>query len=155
MADSKISFSVNEDSLSVTVDPKMSLAHVLRNVLGLRGTRLGCEQGNCGACTVTVGGRAVQSCDITVEAVAGQEVVTIDHLARHDPPHPLVGALLDADAGQCSFCLAGIVMSALPLYGRADGRDELVPALGRNLCRCGAHRRILDALGRALDEAAP
>lgn len=128
---------------------------VLRNELGLRGTRLGCEEGTCGACTVVVDGRAVQACSLTNESVRNKEVLTIDALAADDPPHPLVEALLSEDAGQCGYCLAGIVMAAYPLYGGTADRGALRKALERNLCRCGSHQRILNALDRALTKATP
>lgn len=150
----RFALEVNGRAVAVTAPPETPLAMALRNQLGLRGTRLGCEQGSCGACTVVVDGQAVRSCDTTIEAAAGRSVVTIDHLAQ-DPPHPLVEALLAADAGQCCFCLAGIVMATLPMYGSHVGRGEIAAAIDGNLCRCGAHGRILKALETALAEAAP
>ena len=141
---------VNGTAVRIDADPKMSLALALRNHLGLRGTRLGCEQGACGACTVMIDGRAVQSCDIALDAVARADIVTIDALVTDDPPHPLVQAILQADAGQCGFCLAGIIMAALPLYGKPASEADILTALDRNLCRCGAHTRILEALKSVL-----
>jgi len=149
----QVQFIVNGQPVQLDVDPATPLAIILRNELGLRGTRLGCAEGNCGACTVTVGGRAVQSCSITADMLQGQEVVTIDALAGSDPPHPLVESLLNHDAGQCGFCLAGIVMSAYPLYGHTREQGRMLAALERNLCRCGAHTRITKALDAALAEA--
>ena len=146
-------FTVNGQPVQMDADPATPLAIILRNELGLRGTRLGCAEGNCGACTVTVGGRAVQSCSITIDMLQGLEVVTIDALVESDPPHPLVDALLIHDAGQCGFCLAGIVMSVYPLYGKTRKQTDVRAALERNLCRCGAHTRITKALDAALGEA--
>ena len=141
---------VNGTAVQIDANPKMSLALALRNHLGLRGTRLGCEQGACGACTVVIDGRAVQSCDIALEAVANADIVTIDALVADDPAHPLVEAILQADAGQCGFCLAGIIMAVVPLYGKPVSEADLLSALQRNLCRCGAHTRILKALKSVL-----
>lgn len=149
----QVQFIVNGQSVQLDVDPATPLAIILRNELGLRGTRLGCAEGNCGACTVTLGGRAVQSCSITADMLQGQEVVTIDALVESDPPHPLVEALLTHDAGQCGFCLAGIVMSVYPLYGQTREQADIQAALERNFCRCGAHTRITKALNAALAEA--
>lgn len=149
----RVQFIVNGQPVQLDVDPATPLAIILRNELGLRGTRVGCAQGNCGACTVVVEGRAVQSCSIAVDMVQGQEVVTMDALAKGDPPHPLVDAILTHDAGQCGFCLAGIVMSVYPLYGHAHTQQDVQAALARNLCRCGAHARIMKALDAALTEA--
>lgn len=148
----QVQFIVNGQRVQLDVDPATPLAIILRNELDLRGTRLGCAEGNCGACTVTLGGRAVQSCSITADMLQGQEVVTIDALVESDPPHPLVEALLTHDAGQCGFCLAGIVMSVYPLYGHAEEQGSVQAALERNLCRCGAHTRITRALDAALAE---
>jgi nicotinate dehydrogenase subunit A len=141
---------VNGKPVQIDADPKMPLALALRNHLGLRGTRLGCEQGACGACTVVIDGRAVQSCDIALDAVAHSDIVTIDALVADDPPHPLVEAILQTDAGQCGFCLAGIIMATVPLYGTPVTEADILAALDRNLCRCGAHTRILKALKSVL-----
>lgn len=149
----QISFRVNGNPVEASTAANEPLGLVLRNALGLRGTRMGCEQGNCGACTVVVDGRALQSCDVSAEFVQDKDVTTIDELVNSDPPHPLVEAMLAEDAGQCGFCLAGIIMSVYPLYGKPVERAQLIEALDRNLCRCGAHVRILNALETALRNA--
>jgi len=143
---------VNGTSRRVSVDADVPLLYVLRNELGLVGARFGCGIGICGACTVLVDGRARRSCDLPVGSVSGP-VTTVESLGG---THPVQRALIEEQAGQCGYCLTGIVMSAKALLD-AKGRPteaEIRAALDGNLCRCGSHPRILRAIVRAVEEGA-
>jgi len=131
-------------------DPDMPLLYVLREICGLKGTRFGCGDAACGACTVVVDGVAVTSCDLPLSAVAGKRVETVESLDT-EPPHPLLKAALEIQAAQCGYCLPGILMAAKALLDKTGNpsRAEIVAALDDNLCRCGAHLRILRAVERA------
>jgi nicotinate dehydrogenase subunit A len=141
-----VALTVNGTRHQLSVDPEVPLLYVLRNELGLTGTRFGCGNGVCGACTVLVGERAVQSCDLPVGSVAGP-VTTVEGLGGS---HALQRALLDDQAGQCGYCLTGIVMSAKALLDANPRPTEtqIRTALDGNLCRCGSHTRILKAIRR-------
>jgi nicotinate dehydrogenase subunit A len=142
---------VNGRAAEVAAEPNTPLLYVLRNDLGLKGTRFGCGAGHCGACTVLVDGNAVQSCDTPLWSAAGREITTIEGLGSAAQPHPLQRAFLDEQAAQCGYCVNGIIMSAAALLAKTprptDG--EIAAALDRNLCRCGTHVRILRAIRRA------
>jgi nicotinate dehydrogenase subunit A len=146
-------FDVNGAPATAHADPDTPLLYVLRNDLGLRGARFGCGQGLCGACTVIVDGRPVNSCDTPVWMVEGKQVRTIESLADGERLHPVQQAVLDEQAGQCGYCLSGIVMAAVALLEERPGatRAEIVEALDGHLCRCGAHGRIVRAIERARD----
>jgi len=124
------------------------LLYILRDNLKLKGTRFGCGGGHCGACAVLADGRAVRACETPAWAVEGKSIVTIEGLGAPDRMHPLQQAVLDFQAGQCGYCLSGIIVTAAALAAQDNhpSRDKLAAALERNLCRCGAHTRILDAL---------
>lgn len=146
--------SVNGRLHAVAAAPDTPLLYVLRNDLGLKGARFGCGLGQCGACTVIVDGRPVQSCDVPVAAVQGQQITTIESLGTPEQPHPLQRAFIDEQAGQCGYCLSGIIMAAKALLDRNPDPDEadIRDALSRNLCRCGSHDRIVRAISRAARE---
>ena len=146
-----IGFKVNGATCSVTADPETPLLYVLRNDLKLKGARFGCGTGLCGACTVIVDGKAVQSCDLPVSAAAGKTVTTIEGLAANGALHPLQQAFLDEQAAQCGYCVSGIIMAAKALLDTNPqaGDAEVRAALNGNLCRCGTHHRILSAIRRA------
>ena len=132
-----------------------TLLDTLRAGLDLKGTRFGCGEESCGACTVIVDGEARQSCTLPVDDIAGSTVETVEALGTPDAPaHPLAKAVLDEQAAQCGYCLPGILMAAKALLDRnADATDaDIRGALDGNLCRCGAHLRILRAIRRAADE---
>jgi nicotinate dehydrogenase subunit A len=147
----QVAFRVNGRDVVVNAEAGTTLLFALRNHLNLKGTRHGCGEGDCGACSVLVDGKPVTSCDLPVDAVAGQAVETIELVASQDPASPLVDAFLAEQAGQCGYCLAGIVMRAKALLAEnsAPTRSEIAAALAGNLCRCGAHNRILRAIERA------
>jgi nicotinate dehydrogenase subunit A len=146
---------VNGEPHRVTVDHyETPLLYVLRDDLKLKGTRFGCGSGQCGACTVLVDGDAIRSCETPAWSVESKSITTIEGLGTLARMHPLQRAIVDQQAGQCGYCLSGIVMSAAALIqkDRAPERDKILAALDKNLCRCGAHNRIVDAIERAWHE---
>jgi nicotinate dehydrogenase subunit A len=146
---------VNGRALEVAAEPNTPLLYVLRNDLGLKGTRFGCGVGHCGACTVLVDGNAVQSCDTPLWSASGREITTIEGLGSAEQPHPLQQAFLGEQAAQCGYCVNGIIMSAAALLKKTPRPSdaEIAAALDRNLCRCGTHVRILRAIRRAAESA--
>jgi len=145
---------LNGETRRIGSDPGAMLLDVLRNELGLTGAKFGCGQGECGACMVQVDGRAQPSCELPLWSLEGKRIVTIEGLGTPECPHPVQSALIDARAGQCGYCLPGIVVSASALLAShplhpAPTREEICQALDRNLCRCGSHARIIDAVSRA------
>ncbi len=151
-----LTINVNDAQREVQADAETSLLYVLRNDLKLKGARFGCGLGQCGACTVIVDGKAVQSCDVPVSAVIGKAVTTIEGIAGNGRLHPLQRAFIDEQAAQCGYCASGIIMAAKALLDanpRASDA-EIKAALARNLCRCGTHQRILRAIRRAQSEMA-
>ena len=143
-----ITFTLNRRPARIDVDDERMLLWVLRGDLGLTGTRFGCGEGLCGACTVLVDGRAVRSCSTPVKEVAGKHVVTIEGLAEGDKLHPLQDAFVRHHAFQCGFCTSGMILNAHALLSisKAPSREEIVRHMDDNLCRCGAHKRILEAV---------
>ena len=142
---------VNGQPREVTADPETPLLYALRNDLGLTGTKFGCGLGQCGSCTVIVGGQAVRSCMIPIQAVAGQAVTTIEGLGSPERPHPLQAAFIEEQAVQCGYCTPGIVMAAKAFLDQTPRPTEaqLKHALGGVLCRCGTHDRVIRAVMRA------
>src|SRR5918996_6237435 len=136
---------VNSGQRSVEAHPDTPLLYVLRNDLGLVGTRFGCGSGQCGACFVLVDGRAMASCDLPVSFVDGKKVTTIEGLGGE---HPVQKALERHQAAQCGYCMSGIVMSAVALLSQAKSpsEDQVKQALDKNLCRCGSHNRVVKAI---------
>lgn len=136
------------------VDPTAPLLGVLRTDLGLLSPKFGCGLEQCGACTVIVGGEAVQSCGLAVGRVGEREVVTLEGLSRGDALHPLQRAFFDEQAAQCAYCVPGVIMAAAALLAWNDdpSDDDLRRALSGNLCRCGAQPRMLRAIRRAARE---
>ncbi len=142
---------VNGRSVQVTAASTTPLLDVLRNQLGLMGTRYGCGLEQCGSCVVLLDGEPVHACSREVGTAAGGRVTTIEGLGTPAAPHPLQQAFLDEQAGQCGYCLSGIIMSAKALLDRnpSPTRGEIVRALDKHLCRCGAHPRIVRAVEQA------
>ena len=146
-----ISLNVNGGAVSVSADPDTPLLDVLRNHLGLVGSKFGCGLEQCGCCMVLIDGEPVKSCGKALSTVAGKSITTIEGLGTPERPHPLQQAFLDEQAGQCGYCLAGILISAKALLddNPAPSRAEIAAALDDNICRCGSHVRILRAVERA------
>ena len=149
MAD--IALTVNGRSVRVTALETTPLLDVLRNQLDLKGARYGCGLEQCGSCMVLLDGEPVYACSREIGTVGGRSVTTIEGLGSVAQPHPLQQAFLDEQAGQCGYCLSGILMSAKALLDRnpTPTRADIVAALDKHLCRCGAHPRILRAVEQA------
>ena len=148
----KFEFSVNGLPVSVSLDNEETpLLNVLRNELGLMGTRFGCGLEQCGCCMVLVDGVPEKCCTKPVWSISGKQVTTIEGLGSADRPHPLQTAFLDEQAGQCGYCLAGILVSAKALLDKnpSPTRAEIAQALDTNICRCGSHNRIIRAVQKA------
>lgn len=143
---------VNGHSASVSVDPDTPLLQVLRNDLGLKGSRPGCAAGACGSCTVMLDGQAVQSCDTPMWSVQDRAVTTIEGLGTAEKPHPVQQAFLDEQAAQCGYCINGMMVSIAALLDKTPEPTDaqLFAALDRHLCRCGTHMRILRAARKAV-----
>ena len=142
---------VNGEAVSVEADDAEPLLGVLRNHLGLRAARFGCGEEACGACTVLIDGEPAFSCTRTLDSLEGRAITTIKGLKASGALEPLLAAFIAEQAGQCGYCLSGIVMSAYALLERnpAPSRAEIVANLEPHLCRCGSHLRIIRAVERA------
>lgn len=151
MSQETVKLIVNGEEREVAVPPETALLYVLRNDLSLRAAKYGCGLEQCGACTVVVGGEAVHSCALPVGQVGAREVLTLEGLADGETLHPLQEAFLEEQAAQCAYCVPGIIMSAAALlaWNEAPSDTDMRRALSKNLCRCGAHARMLRAIGRA------
>jgi nicotinate dehydrogenase subunit A len=132
-------------------DPATPLLYVLRNDLGLTGTKFGCGLAQCGACTVHLDGQAVRSCSMPASAAVGRQVTTIEGLGSPERPDPVQAAFIAEQAPQCGYCTAGLVMTARALLqqNRRPTEVEVKQALAGNLCRCGSHVRVIRAVMRA------
>jgi len=146
-----IAFGLNGKPGSLETDDDRMLLWVLRTDLQLTGTKYGCGEGICGACTVLVDGKAVRSCKTPLKAIAGKEVITIEGLAQNAKLHPLQQAFIDHGAFQCGYCTAGMLLSAVVFLrdNPKPARPAIVSHMAHNLCRCGAHQRIVDAIEAA------
>jgi nicotinate dehydrogenase subunit A len=151
-----VRFRLNGVEMDVEADPDRSLLDVLRGQLGMIGPHFGCGAGECGACNVIVGDRAMSSCDMPLWSVADKDITTLEGLGSADAPHPLQRAFIAEQALQCGYCVSGILMSAAALLKRnpAPSSDDVKEALDRNLCRCGSHNRIIRAVLRAAADMA-
>ncbi|MEV0380367.1 (2Fe-2S)-binding protein [Nonomuraea sp. NPDC050643] len=144
---------VNGTLVESTSDPATPLLDVLRGELNLVGTRFGCGTGMCGACFVLLDGRVTPACDTPLSAAADRSVVTVEGLAPGDDLHPIQRAILEEQAGQCGYCLSGMMISAVALLAADPHPSEqaVAEALDGNLCRCGVHRRIVRAVLKAAE----
>ncbi len=142
---------VNGKKHPVRYDPDTPLLYVLRDDLGLTGSKYGCGEGQCGACTVLIGGVPRRSCQIAVSATAGKPITTIEGLEKDGRLHPVQQAFLDAGAFQCAYCTPGMIMSSVGLLQENANPSpaEIVHSLQGNICRCGAHPRIVGAVRQA------
>ena len=149
-----ISFKLNNKPVSINTDSERALLWVLRTDLGMTGTKYGCGKAYCGACTVIVDGRAVRSCVLPVKSIKGKEVLTIEGLANNGKLHPIQEAFTKHDALQCGFCTPGMILTAYSLLLRnpQPTQEEIVRGMENNLCRCGAHTRIIRAIQSAAEQ---
>jgi aerobic-type carbon monoxide dehydrogenase small subunit (CoxS/CutS family) len=145
------SLNVNGKKLPLNVDSQTSLLTVLRDYLNLSGTKYGCGESQCGACTVLVDGQTTRSCTVPVGKVAGKQITTIEGLEKDGQLHPLQQAFIEADAMQCGYCTSGMIMAGVGLLKKnpKPSRDEIVKTLDRNVCRCGTYLRIVKAIEMA------
>jgi isoquinoline 1-oxidoreductase subunit alpha len=147
----KYALKINGRSFSVDAEPETRLLWVLREQLDLTGTKYGCGEGQCGACTVLVDGRAQRSCMTPVSAVSTKSITTIEGLAKGDRLHPVQKAFLDEGAMQCAYCTSGMIMSAVSLLNNREkpSETEILQFMQGNICRCGTYPRIVDAIQKA------
>jgi aerobic-type carbon monoxide dehydrogenase small subunit (CoxS/CutS family) len=146
-----IEFNLNGAPVSCDVDDQRKLLWVLRDDLALMGTKYGCGEGICGACAVVIDGKAHRACLTPMDAVAGAQILTVEGLARNGVLHPLQQAFIDHGAFQCGYCTPGMLIDAYALLQQhpQPSRDEIIASLDGNLCRCGAHQRIIAAVEQA------
>lgn len=149
-----IQFKLNRQKVRLETEEERMLLWVLRSDLGLNGTKYGCGEGLCGACTVLVNGKAVRSCQTPVKEVNGKEILTIEGLARNGRLHPLQKAFVEHYAFQCGFCTSGMILNAYALLSevRTPSEAEIIRGMDDNLCRCGSHVRIVKAILAASKE---
>jgi nicotinate dehydrogenase subunit A len=143
-----IELHINGKPCTVKAPSSAKLLDVLRNELGLMGARFGCGSGECGACAVVIAGEDKPSCMAEIGHLTGKRIVTLEGIGTPDAPHPLQSAFLELQAGQCGYCLSGIIVGAKALLDKnpSPTRKEIADALSWHLCRCGVHNRILDAV---------
>jgi len=148
-------FAVNGQTRSIQSDPETPLLTVLRDDLGLTGSKYGCGEGQCGACTVLLDGAPRRSCVLPVSAVAGKSITTIEGLEQSGRLHPVQQAFLDAEAFQCAYCTSGMIMSSVALLKQNPNPkpSDIAQALEGNICRCGTHPRVIEAVERAAKAA--
>lgn len=144
----KITLHVNGEEFSVDVEPYWTLLDVLRRELGLTGTKKGCDHGDCGACTVLIDGKAVNSCLVLAVAAEGKEIITIEGLARDGDLHPLQKAFIEYGAIQCGYCSPGMILSAKALLDENPhpAEEEIRKNIAGNLCRCTGYVKIVEAI---------
>jgi aerobic-type carbon monoxide dehydrogenase small subunit (CoxS/CutS family) len=147
----KYALRINGQTVSVDAEPDVTLLSLLREQLDLTGTKYGCGEGQCGACTVLIDGRAHRSCMTPVSTLTGKSIVTVEGLAKEDRLHPVQQAFLDEGAMQCAYCTSGMIMSAVSLLNNRDNPSdtEILQFMQGNICRCGTYPRILAAIRKA------
>ena len=147
-----IHFRLNGQPQSLALERERMLLWVLRRDFGLTGTKYGCGEGLCGACTVLVNNEAVRSCQVPIEDVNGKDILTIEGLARNGRLHPLQEAFVKHDALQCGYCTPGMILTAYGLLVRnpRPSLEEMIKAMDENLCRCGSYQRIIQAIQDAV-----
>ncbi|MBI4768129.1 MAG: (2Fe-2S)-binding protein [Deltaproteobacteria bacterium] len=149
-----VEFRLNRKRVRLETDDERILLWVLRSDLALTGTKYGCGEAHCGACTVVVDGKAVRSCQTTLQEIAGKNVLTIEGLERNGRLHPLQKAFLEHEAYQCGFCTPGMIMNAYALLMKrpSPSKTDILKGMDDNLCRCGSHLRIVKAIQAAAKE---
>lgn len=146
-----IQFELNGKKVEMPLEKGQTLLWALRTYFNLTGTKYGCGEGYCGACTVLMNNEAVRSCGIRMEEVAGKKITTIEGLSKNGKLHPVQQAFVEHDALQCGYCTPGMIMNAVGLLAKTPHptREQIVEGMEDNLCRCGAHVRIIDAIESA------
>ena len=149
----KTKFLVNGRQHSLEIDNRHTLLDILRDYLGLTGAKKGCDLGECGACTVLLDGKAVNSCQIFAARIKGKDVMTVEGLAQNKILHPLQISFIENDGGQCGYCTPGFIMAAYPIFESHEEKsiDEIKASLAGNLCRCNAYGSIIDSVVHALE----
>jgi aerobic-type carbon monoxide dehydrogenase small subunit (CoxS/CutS family) len=149
-----IHFNLNGKEVNIKLDSDRLLLWVLRTDFGLTGTKYGCGESYCGACTVLINGQAVRSCQTTMKEVQDKSVITIEGLAKDDRLHPMQNAFMENDALQCGYCTPGMIMNAVAFVNKNPDptEKEILENMEQNLCRCGAHKRIVEAVQVAAKE---
>ncbi len=152
----EISLNINGRPHKVTFEPSLSLLDLLRNDLGYKGAKLCCNTGECGACTILLNGKTVNSCVVLAADANGAEIVTVEGLADGDRLHPVQQAFIDTGAVQCGYCTPGFIISIKALLDRSKKptADEIEEAVSGNICRCTGYAKIVDAIQLAADELA-
>jgi aerobic-type carbon monoxide dehydrogenase small subunit (CoxS/CutS family) len=152
-----IQLAINGKSYSVEADAQTSLLTVLREHLDLTGSKYGCGEGQCGACTVLIDGKSQRSCITRVGSVSGRQITTIEGLATGEQLHPVQQAFLDEGAMQCAYCTSGMIMSAVALLKKSPSpnESEIVDFMDGNVCRCGTYSRIITAIQKAAKMQGP
>jgi len=142
---------INGQRRTVTADPETPLLWVLREEFSLTGTKYGCGEGECGACTVLIGGNPRRSCQVPLRAAAGKSITTIEGLEQNGKLHPVQQAFLDVGAFQCAYCTSGMIVTTVALLKQNPNPDprQIAEYLNGNICRCGTYPRILEAVSRA------
>lgn len=151
MKNIRIKFILNEKSQEMEIQPNISLLDLLRDHLGMTGTKKTCESGECGACTVLIDGKAVNSCMVLAPQINGKSIQTIEGMGSGSSLHPLQKEFVDKGAVQCGFCTPGMLMSLKALYDEKTnvGREEIKRAISGNLCRCTGYQQIIEAADTA------
>ena len=147
---SKINLTVNKKNYSVDVDPDTPLLWVLRDTLGLTGTKYGCGEGICGSCTVHIDGNAERSCIHSVKDVEGSEITTIEGLAEN-PDHPIFKTWIDLEVSQCGYCQPGQIMTLAAMLNKNASKSEIENEMSSVLCRCGTYHRIRKAVDKLVE----
>ena len=152
-----ISITLNHEKIAAEVECRITLAEFIRERLGLTGTKIGCNRGECGSCTVILDGKAVYSCTVLAVETAGREVLTIEGLSEGGDLHPLQKAFIDHDALQCGYCTPGMIMSLIALLGNNPHptEEEIKIAIDGNACRCGCYPNIVNAVLGISGKSAP
>lgn len=149
-----LQFTLNDKPVRLTVDTERMLLWVLRTDLGLTGTKYGCGEGYCGSCAVLIDNQAVRSCQTPAKEIHGKNIVTIEGLLKDGKPHPVQKAFMEHDAFQCGYCTPGMIITACSLLNEnpRPSKKEVIDGMENNLCRCGAHKRIIEAVQSASKE---